>query len=44
MTKYINTIVVGAGQAGLAASEHLGNNNIEHIILERDVEVVDGIL
>ena len=36
MTKYINTIVVGAGQAGLAASEHLGNNNIEHIIFERD--------
>ena len=36
MTKYINTIVVGAGQAGLAASEHLSNNNIEHIIFERD--------
>ena len=36
MTKYINTIVIGGGQAGLAASEHLGNKNIKHIIFERD--------
>lgn len=31
----INTLVVGGGQAGLAMSEHLGNNNIPHLILER---------
>ncbi len=36
MIKYSHTIVVGAGQAGLAASEHLSNNNIKHIIFERD--------
>ena len=36
MTKYINTIVIGGGQAGLAASEHLSNKNIKHIIFERD--------
>ena len=35
MSKYINTIIVGGGQAGLAASEHLSNNNIQHIIFER---------
>jgi len=34
--KFTNTIIVGGGQAGLAASEHLTNNKIEHIILERD--------
>ena len=34
--KKINTVVVGAGQAGLAASEHLANNKIEHIIFERN--------
>ena len=36
MTKYINTIIIGGGQAGLAASEHLSNKNIKHIIFERD--------
>ncbi len=32
----IDTLVVGAGQAGLAASEHLSNHGVEHIVLERD--------
>ena len=36
MIKFTNTIIIGGGQAGLAASEHLNNNNIEHIIFERD--------
>ena len=36
MEKFINTIVVGGGQAGLAVSEHLANNKIDHIILERN--------
>ena len=36
MLKYTNTIIIGGGQAGLAASEHLKNNNIQHIIFERN--------
>jgi putative flavoprotein involved in K+ transport len=40
MSKFINTIVIGCGQAGLAASEHLKNNNIQHIIFERDRIVI----
>ena len=32
----IDTLVVGAGQAGIAASEHLANHGISHIVLERD--------
>ncbi len=31
----INTLVIGAGQAGLALSEHLSNNGIQHMLLER---------
>lgn len=30
-----NTIVVGAGQAGVAMSEHLGQAGIDHLVLER---------
>lgn len=30
-----DTLVVGGGQAGIALSEHLGNNNVPHIILEK---------
>ena len=36
MVKKTNTLVIGAGQAGLAASEHLSNHNIDHLILEKD--------
>ena len=36
MVKKINTLVIGAGQAGLAASEHLSNHNIDHLILEKE--------
>ena len=36
ITEKINTLVVGAGQAGIAASEHLKNNGIPHLVLERD--------
>lgn len=32
----IDTVVVGAGQAGVAMSEHLGNLGIDHLVLERD--------
>ena len=31
-----DTLVVGAGQAGVAMSEHLNNAGIAHLILERD--------
>lgn len=31
----IDTLVVGAGQAGVAMSEHLTNNDITHLVLER---------
>lgn len=31
-----DTLVVGAGQAGVAMSEHLGRHGIPHLVLERD--------
>src|SRR5699024_12574245 len=31
----LDTLVVGAGQAGIAMSEHLGNLGISHLVLER---------
>lgn len=31
----IDTLVVGAGQAGVAMSEHLGKHGIPHLVLER---------
>jgi len=36
MVERTNTLIVGGGQAGLAMSEHLHNNKIDHIIVERD--------
>jgi putative flavoprotein involved in K+ transport len=32
----IDTLVIGAGQAGVAMSEHLTNRDVPHLILERD--------
>ncbi len=32
----IDTLVVGAGQAGIALSEHLGKNAVPHLILEKN--------
>ena len=32
----VEVLVVGAGQAGIAASEHLTRNGIPHLVLERD--------
>ncbi|MFK7746693.1 MAG: flavin-containing monooxygenase [Roseobacter sp.] len=32
----IDTLVVGAGQAGIALSEHLGNHSVPHLVLEKD--------
>lgn len=34
-TELIDTLVVGAGQAGVAMSEHLGQLGIPHLVLER---------
>ena len=31
----VETLVVGAGQAGIAMSEHLSNANISHLVVER---------
>ncbi len=33
---HVNTIVVGAGQAGLAASHELKSRGIDHVVFERD--------
>ena len=35
MNEHCQTIVIGAGQAGLAASWHLKQRGLEHIVLER---------
>lgn len=32
----VDTLVVGAGQAGIAMSEHLSNNAVPHLVLERE--------
>src|SRR6056297_3392088 len=32
----IHTLVVGAGQAGIALSEHLGNHGIDHLVVEKN--------
>lgn len=32
----IDTLVVGAGQAGIAISEHLGKQGVPHLVLERN--------
>lgn len=32
----VDTLVVGAGQAGIAASEHLSSHGISHVVLEKD--------
>jgi putative flavoprotein involved in K+ transport len=31
----VDTLIVGGGQAGLAASEHLANNGVSHLLVER---------
>jgi putative flavoprotein involved in K+ transport len=31
-----DTLIVGAGQAGIAMSEHLGNNGVPHLVLEKN--------
>jgi putative flavoprotein involved in K+ transport len=35
MTERIDTVVIGGGQAGLATSYHLTQQNLEHVVLEK---------
>jgi putative flavoprotein involved in K+ transport len=35
LVERIEALVIGAGQAGVAMSEHLGKNHIPHLVLER---------
>src|SRR5262249_31746371 len=35
MNEYVDTVIVGAGQAGLAMSSQLGQQAREHVVLER---------
>src|SRR5215831_12270148 len=35
MTKRVNTVVVGGGQAGLSVSHDLTRHDIEHVVLEQ---------
>ena len=35
-SEQIDTLVVGAGQAGIAMSEHLADNGVPHLVVERD--------
>ena len=32
----IDTLIVGAGQAGIAMSEHLSRHGVQHVVLERN--------
>ena len=34
-TEKVEVLVVGAGQAGVAMSEHLGNCGVPHLVVER---------
>ena len=34
--EFVETLIVGCGQAGLAMSAHLSEHNLPHLILERD--------
>lgn len=36
MVEQVEALVIGAGQAGIAASEHLTKNGIPHLVVERD--------
>ena len=38
----INTLIIGGGQAGLAMSEHLGNKQIDHLIIEKEQRIVES--
>jgi putative flavoprotein involved in K+ transport len=33
--KHVTTVIIGAGQAGLAMSKHLADRSIDHVVIER---------
>ena len=33
--RFATTVIIGAGQSGLAMSRHLADRSIDHVILER---------
>ncbi|RYE53262.1 MAG: FAD-dependent oxidoreductase, partial [Rhizobiaceae bacterium] len=33
--EHVDTLVIGAGQAGIAMSEHLGSRGVPHLVLEK---------
>ena len=33
--RYATTVIIGAGQSGLAMSRHLANRSIDHVLIER---------
>ena len=35
VVKYVTTVIIGAGQSGLAMSRHLSDRSIDHVLLER---------
>lgn len=34
--EYVDTLVIGAGLAGIAMSEHLGSRDVPHLVPEKD--------
>jgi flavin-dependent dehydrogenase len=43
MAEAIDTVIVGAGHAGLAESYYLTRHGIEHVVLERGQVRSDGV-
>ena len=44
---FVTTVIIGAGQSGLAMSKHLTDRSIDHVLLERGEVaqlVADGTL
>src|SRR4249920_3829708 len=33
--RYVTTVIIGAGQSGLATSKHLSDRSIDHVLIER---------
>jgi putative flavoprotein involved in K+ transport len=42
MTEYIQTVIVGGGQAGLSVSYYLTQQNRQHIVLEQAAEAANA--
>jgi putative flavoprotein involved in K+ transport len=42
MTQYVQTVIVGGGQAGLAVSYYLTRQNRRHVVLEQAAEAANA--